>query len=213
LPRDSAVRPATPNPAIAAIVLAAGQSRRMGEEQNKLTIGIDGAPLIRRSVQAVLGSRARPVIVVTGHQSDRVVACLAGLDVTYVHNPHYAEGLSTSLRAGLDAVPAPAEGALVCLGDMPAVSAAHIDALVAGFDPQAGRSIGVPTHNGKRGNPTLWARSLFEEMRTAAGDVGARHLIGANESLVYQIEFDDTAVLTDLDTPAQWAEYLSRSSP
>ena len=84
---------------------------------------------------------------------------------------------------------------------------------MAGFDPDSGKAIGVPTHGGKRGNPTLWARSLFADMRQVAGDVGARHLIGANESLVYEVEFGDTAVLTDLDTPAQWSEYLSRKAP
>jgi molybdenum cofactor cytidylyltransferase len=130
--------------------------------------------------------------------------------VTFVHNPNYADGLSTSLRTGLDALPDDLDGTLICLADMPAVGPRHLDALIDGFDPANGRAIGVPTHAGKRGNPSLWAKSLFADMRAVAGDVGARHLIGANESLVYEVEFDDTAVLTDLDTPADWSAYLSR---
>ncbi|TAL04608.1 MAG: 4-diphosphocytidyl-2C-methyl-D-erythritol kinase [Rhodospirillaceae bacterium] len=213
LPRDSAVRsePKTLS-RVAAIVLAAGRSRRMGGD-NKLTRPVGGTALVRRTVEAVLGSRARPVVVVTGHDAGAVRNLLAGLDVTIVHNPDYAEGLSTSLRAGLDALPGDVDGTLVCLADMPAVASEHIDALIAGFDPANARAIGVPTHAGKRGNPSLWARTLFDDMRSVSGDVGARHLIGANESLVYEVEFDDTAVLTDLDTPAQWSDYLSRVTP
>jgi len=210
MPRDRAVKhePGAPSQ-IAAIVLAAGQSRRMGAD-NKLTRAVEGIALVRRSVEAVLNSRARPVIVVTGHDASAVRNLLAGLDVTLVHNPAFAEGLSTSLRAGLDSLPANVDGTLICLADMPAVASPHMNALIAGFDPSAGKAIGVPTHAGKRGNPSLWARSLFDDMRAISGDVGARHLIGANESLVYEVEFDDTAVLTDLDTPAQWSDYLSR---
>ncbi len=213
LPRDQAVRaPAAHKPTIAAVILAAGQSRRMGGD-NKLSRPVDGVPLIRRTVETVLASAARPVVVVTGHEAETVRSLLSGLAVTFVHNPRFADGLSTSLRAGLDVLPDDVDGTLVSLGDMPAITSAHIDALVAGFDPDSGKAIGVPTHGGKRGNPTLWARSLFADMRQVAGDVGARHLIGANESLVYEVEFGDTAVLTDLDTPAQWSEYLSRKAP
>ena len=213
LPREQAVRPPAPHkPKIAAVILAAGQSRRMGGD-NKLLRPVDGVPLIRRTVDTVLASAARPVVVVTGHEAAIVRGLLDGLSVLFVHNPRYADGLSTSLRAGLDALPEDVDAALVSLGDMPAITAAHIDALIAGFDPDSGKAIGVPTHAAKRGNPTLWARSLFNDMRQVAGDVGARHLIGANESLVYEVEFGDTAVLTDLDTPAQWSDYLSRKTP
>jgi molybdenum cofactor cytidylyltransferase len=210
LPRDRAVKSSGPiAPKVAAIVLAAGQSRRMGGD-NKLTREVEGRALVRRTVETVLASRARPVIVVTGHEADAIKSLLAGLDVTFVHNSSYADGLSTSLRAGLDVLPDELDGTLICLADMPAVGPRHLDILIDGFDPANGRAIGVPTHAGKRGNPSLWAKSLFPDMRAVAGDVGARHLIGANESLVYEVEFDDTAVLTDLDTPADWSDYLSR---
>ena len=115
------------------------------------------------------------------------------------------------MKAGIEALSPDVSAALVGLGDMPGITAAHVDKLIAGFDPDGGKAIGVPVHNGKRGNPVLWDRYFFEEMRGVAGDVGARHLIGANEALVYEVEFGDTAVLTDLDTPQQWSEYLSRS--
>lgn len=210
LPRDSAVKKdsAQTTPSVAAVVLAAGQSRRMNGP-NKLLMEVDGVPLIRRTAEAILDANIDSVIVVTGHQDAAVREALDGLAVTFVHNPHYAEGLSTSLQAGLGALDTNAAAALICLGDMPGVASDHINRLVAAFDPEHGRAIGVPTHNGKQGNPVLWARRFFEDMRGVSGDVGARHLIGANESLVYEVEFGDTAVLTDLDTPEQWSEYLS----
>jgi len=94
------------------------------------------------------------VIVVTGHQQSRVEAALSGLDVHVVHNPDFSDGLSTSLKAGLSAVPPDADGVIVCLGDMPQVSAKLIDRLADGFDPERGAMVVVPTIDGKRGNPS-----------------------------------------------------------
>jgi molybdenum cofactor cytidylyltransferase len=211
LPRDSAVQSAPPHaPRVAAIVLAAGQSRRMGPS-NKLLMEIGGIPLVRRTVTSLQGARVCQTVVVTGHQDTEVREALDGLDVLIVHNPRYAEGLSTSLKAGIDALAPDIAAAVVGLGDMPGVTSAHVDRLISGFAPHEDRAIGVPVHNGKRGNPVLWARRFFEDMHALAGDVGARHLIGENESLVYEVEFGDTAVLTDLDTPEQWSDYLSKS--
>ena len=177
---------------------------------NKMRAEADGAPMIERILKAVTASAAGPIVVVTGHQPDAVKAALAGYDVTFAHNPDYAAGLSTSLRAGLDALAEDIEGAVVCLGDMPAVSAGHIDKLITAFDVGEGRAICVPTHQGKRGNPVLWAAELFEEMRQVAGDVGARHLIGEHAEMVCEVAVDDDAVLIDLDTPEALAAYTAR---
>ncbi|MBX7201372.1 MAG: NTP transferase domain-containing protein, partial [Rhodospirillaceae bacterium] len=198
-------------PRIAIVLLAAGQSRRMGPH-NKLVMPLAGKPLVRRMVETILAARPAQVVVVTGHEPAVVAAAVAGLPVAVVHNPRYREGLSTSLQAGLAAVAPDMEGAMICLADMPSLTPDHVAKLMAGFDPAGGKAIGVPTHNGKRGNPVLWARELFVQMREIAGDVGAKALIGANESLVYEVEFGDTAVLTDLDTPEQWSEYVAKGS-
>ncbi len=185
---------------IAAVVLAAGRSRRMGT-LNKLLIGVDGKPMMRHAVDAALAAGLAPVVVVTGHERDKVAAALADLSVTLVHNPDYAEGLSTSLKAGLGALPAEVEGALICLADMPRVSAAELQRLVGAFDPRESRAIVVPTRQGKRGNPVLWAKQFFPEMRAVGGDVGARHLIGTYPELVAEVEMAGDGVLTDIDTP------------
>ncbi|MBK9034260.1 MAG: NTP transferase domain-containing protein [Myxococcales bacterium] len=191
-------------PRVAAIVLAAGRGTRMGG--GKLTALLDGEPLIRRTVAAVQASAARPVVVVTGADADGVRAALAGLDVTFAHNPDFADGLSTSLRVGVAAVAATdADAALVCLGDMPRVTAAHLDALIAAAAAAPARSIIIPTCARKRGNPILWARRHFADMMTLTGDVGARALIDRDPDRVQLVELDDPAILLDVDTPAALA--------
>jgi len=186
-------------PRVAAIVLAAGQGRRMGGP-NKLAATIGGRPLVRIAAEAAAASAAAAVVVVTGHQRDVVGAALAGLDVKAVHNPDYAEGLSTSLRRGLAALPDDVDAAVVLLADMPGIDAAVIDRLVAAFDPGAGTLIVVPTFEGKRGNPVLWSRRLFPELAGVAGDTGGRHLIGQYPDAVAEVEIG-AAVTLDVDTP------------
>ena len=192
-------------PRIAAVVLAAGQSRRMGPA-NKLLAEVDGAAMLQRALAAARASQAASVLVVTGHERDRIEAAV---DAPTVHNPDYADGLSTSLAAGIAALPEDIDGAVVLLADMPFVSAAHIDRLIAAFNPLEGRSICVPTFNGKRGNPVLWGRELFADMRGVSGDVGAKHLIGANGDLLVEVPMPDAGVLRDVDTPASLANARS----
>jgi molybdenum cofactor cytidylyltransferase len=186
--------------AIAGVVLAAGRSSRMGGP-NKLLAEIGGKPLVRIVVDAVLASRARPVVVVTGHQRDKVEAALAGLPVKFVHNPHFADGLGTSLKAGIAALPVEADGAIVCLGDMPQVDAALIDRLIGAFDPDHGALVVLPTIDGKRGNPVVWSRRFFPDLMAVEGDVGARYLIGRYTEAVAEVPLTGTAALTDVDTP------------
>ncbi len=208
-PREARPRE-TGEPRVAALVLAAGRSRRMGGP-NKLLLEIGGKPMVRHVVEALLASKARPAVVVTGHESDRVAAALAHLPVTLVHNPNYAEGLSSSLRVGLDALPEDVDGVLVCLADMPRITAPLVDRLIEAFDPARGRAIILPTCGGKRGNPVLFGRAFFEAMREIRGDVGARHLLGSFAEQVVEVEVGDPAVLLDLDTPEMLRAELERS--
>jgi molybdenum cofactor cytidylyltransferase len=185
---------------VAALVLAAGRSSRMGGP-NKLLAEIRGRPLVRIVVDEVLRSRARPVIVVTGHERERVEAALAGLPVDFVHNPKFADGLGTSLKTGVAAVPAQADGVIVCLGDMPQVDAALIDRLVGALDPGKGALIALPTIDGQRGNPVVWSRRFFADLMAVEGDVGARYLIGRYAEAVVEVPLTGNAALTDIDTP------------
>ncbi len=194
---------------VAAIVLAAGQSTRMGG--NKLLVELDGRPLVRHAVEAALGSNARPVVVVTGNEADAVRAALAGLDVRVVHNPDYAAGMSTSLCRGVAALADEPDlkGTLVCLGDMPRVQAAHLDAIIAAATEDV--QIVVPIHERKRGNPVLLHRALFDEVLALRGDVGARAVIERHADRVCQLAIDDPAILLDVDTPLALAELDARA--
>jgi len=187
-------------PRIGAVLLAAGRSTRMGAA-NKLLAELDGAPMVARVAQRLLASRARPIIAVLGNQAEAVDAALGKLPVERVRNPEFIQGLSTSLKRGIVALPPDLDGALVCLGDMPLISGRHIDRLIAAFNPLEGRAIIVPTRRGKRGNPVLWSKRFFPEMAELAGDVGAKHLIGEHTELVSEVEMDDDAILVDIDTP------------
>ena len=216
LPRAAAKAP-TPQeklqgPRIGAVLLAAGQSRRMGGP-NKLLAEIEGVPMVARVAQRLLASRARPIIAVLGNKADEVDQALGKLPVERVRNPDFADGLSTSLRRGIAALPPDLDGALVCLGDMPLVTGRHIDRLLAAFNPLEGRAIIVPTRRGKRGNPVLWAKHFFPEMSQIAGDVGARHLIGEHAELVAEVEMDDDAILVDIDTPEALAAMQAKGKP
>ncbi|MBL8781463.1 MAG: nucleotidyltransferase family protein, partial [Alphaproteobacteria bacterium] len=125
--------------------------------------------------------------------------------VTFALNPRFAEGMSTSLKAGLAALPADIDGVLVCLADMPAVTTHDIGKLIAAFNPTEGRAIIVPTHQGKRGNPVLFAQGFIDEMREAQGDAGARAVLSAHADAVYEVEMQDAGILADADTPAAFA--------
>jgi molybdenum cofactor cytidylyltransferase len=186
-------------PRVAAIVLAAGSSSRMGT--NKLLAEIEGKPMILRVVEAATSAQARPIIVVTGHQDDALRTALSGKSVTFAHNPDYVDGLATSLKAGIAALPATIDGVLICLGDMPDISTAHLERLISAFDPLEGRSICVPVFSGKRGNPVLWGAEYFDEIRSLKGDVGAKHLIGEHADEVCEVAMPDDATLNDIDTP------------
>jgi molybdenum cofactor cytidylyltransferase len=197
---------------IAGLVLAAGQSRRMGA-RNKLLAEIDGVAMVRRVAEAVIASKAEPVLVVTGHEADRVRDALDGLAVGFVDNPDFKDGISASLRHGLAALPQDCDGVLVCLGDMPRVDAAMLDKLIAAFAPERGKDICVPVHQGKRGNPVLWGKRHFAEMRDVAGDVGAKHLIGRNAEAVQEVAIDQDGVLIDVDSPDALAALTARGNP
>jgi molybdenum cofactor cytidylyltransferase len=185
---------------VAALVLAAGRSTRMGAV-NKMLAEIGGKPLVRIAAEQAAASHAQPVIVVTGHEREKVEAALKGLPVRFVHNPDYAEGLGTSLKAGIAAVPEDVDAAIVCLGDMPQVDAALINKLIAAFDPERGALVVVPSIDGKRGNPVVWSRRFFHDLMAIQGDVGARHLIGNYAEAVVEVPVAGGAALTDVDTP------------
>ena len=184
-------------PRIAAVVLAAGRSTRMGPS-NKMLADIAGQPMVRRVAEAALASKATAVLVVTGHMAPEVSSALAGLDVTLVANPDFATGLASSLKAGIRALPPPCDGALILLGDMPQIAPEHLDTLMGAFGADA---IVVPVHKGRQGNPVLWPARFFPELLRLDGDTGAKRLIATHAASVRDVDLGTDAIFADIDTP------------
>jgi len=168
---------------------------------NKLLEHVDDVPMVLTVVRAALASSADEVVVVTGEDRERVEECLAGLPVRLLWNPDHIKGLSTSLRAGVSALPSGARAVAVCLGDMPLVRPGHINTLIRAFLADSEGSIFVPTWQGQRGNPVLWTVDLLPEIGTLKGDVGAKMLMSRHPTKVREVPVDEPGILTDVDTP------------
>lgn len=194
---------------VAAVVLAAGASRRMGGTA-KLTADVGGVPLIRRTIENVLSSDAHPVVVVVGADCEATAVALAGLPVCGTFNRLHETGMASSLRAGLRATPDDVDGVLVCLGDMPEVGGATLNRLIAAFDPAAGVDVCAPVFDGRRGNPVLWGRRFFAGLAGLSGDVGARELLAGCAGALRMVAVDDPGVLRDVDAPADLADLRQR---
>ncbi|MBV8914740.1 MAG: molybdopterin-binding/glycosyltransferase family 2 protein [Acetobacteraceae bacterium] len=204
LPRAKATAPAPAEPPargkrVAAVVLAAGRSSRMAPYNKLLVPDRTGKPMIARVVDNLLSSAARPVIVVLGHREAELREALGRRPVRLVTAPDYASGLSASLRAGIEAVPADAAAAIVCLGDMPLVTGRMIDRLIETYDADEGRTVVAPTAKGHLGNPVLWDRRFFADITSLTGDSGARKLLDRHSEQLATVELGD-AVIRDFDT-------------
>ncbi|NJO67816.1 MAG: nucleotidyltransferase family protein [Rhodospirillales bacterium] len=186
-------------PRVGAVVLAAGRGQRFDAQAGKLLSVFRGQPLILAAVRAAIESGAAPVIVVTGHRRRDLERVLEGLPVVLVANPDYRSGLSSSIRVGLSAQPLSVEGVVMLLGDMPLVTAAHVDRLIAAFAERNSPSICVPTFSGRRGNPVLWDRAFFPALSSLHGDLGGSTLFGENRDAVCLVPMPDDAVLIDVD--------------
>lgn len=207
-PRASLARTPTmaKKPSVTAIVLAAGQSRRMGKD-NKLLKKINGIPMIRHTVDIVQRCHMDEIIVVTGHEAKAIEVALSGTSTSFKHNELFDEGISSSLKAGISAVPLSSDAVLICLGDMPLISSDDIHSLTAAFSPADGRSICVPTYKGKWGNPVLLGKQFFSEIQDLTGDIGARHLISEYPDLVCEVEMSSDGVLSDFDNPESFKRF------
>jgi molybdenum cofactor cytidylyltransferase len=185
---------------IAAIVLAAGESRRMGPT-NKLTVPMEGTPMVARVVDAIEKSRAGHIVVVTGHDPERIGHALEGHDVELVHNEEYPEGIASSIRAGVAALGDEVDGALIALADMPWVSSQVLDRLIDAFTSDGELSIFIPVFGRKRGNPVLWSSEHFPELLALAGDVGGKAIWHRRAEAICYVDVGSAGIHIDVDTP------------
>jgi mannose-6-phosphate isomerase len=187
-----------------AVVLAAGGARRFGDELKQL-MPVGGEPLVRRLCRRALAAGLEPVMVVVGCRAGEVAAAVAGLAVQVVENDAWEEGQSTSVRAGLDAAPESAAGALFVPADQPLLDEETLRRLAGRAEPDGG-TIVVPAFAGQRGAPVLFGRRYFDELRTISGDEGGRQILARHAASVVEVELESELPLLDLDAP----EDLSR---
>jgi molybdenum cofactor cytidylyltransferase len=201
----------------AAIILAAGSSTRMGEDRHKLLLPLAGRPVLVHVIDAALASRARPIIVILGHQANQVRAQIAPFvtypDITIIENSAYLEGMSTSMRLGVQALIShgyrkstsayQVDSALIMLGDQPMISSQVIDALINAYRA-TGKHIVAPLYSGKRGSPVLFDESLFPELMEVTGDEGGRTVLERHRQELETVEIGDAMANYDVDT---WEAY------
>lgn len=184
---------------VAGVLLAAGISSRFGGA-NKLLEVVDDEPIVRRAAETLLEAGLAPVVVVVGHESERVRDALAGLDVEFVENPAYPEGQATSVRAGVEALPEDVDAAAFALGDMPWVQATSVETLVAAYRSGAGTALAA-AFEGDRGNPVLWDQRHFGDLADQSGDTGGRDLLLSTDGAAL-VETEDPGVRRDVDRPS-----------
>lgn len=185
---------------VAALVLGAGSSSRMGE-QNKLLATVGGIPMLQRVVDAALQAEIVSVTVVTGCQDQAVRQLLRGYDVSFVHNAAYREGIAGSLKLGLSSLAADIDGVIILLADMPFIEAVHLNELIAEFNPETERDIVAPIREGRLGNPIIWSARYIPAMMKLSGDRGARPLLDEFAANVWEVPMGDDAIFMDVDTP------------
>jgi len=185
---------------VAGVVLAAGTSSRMGE--NKLLFRVEGETLVRRAVQTALSAGLEPVIVVLGHEAERAIAELSGLEIEPVFNDEYARGIHTSLKTGIAAVPAGLCAVVVILADMPFVTGGMIKQLLERYRDSSALAV-VSDYAGVQAPPTLYDRTLFPELGAAKGEGCGKQVLRRHEKEIEAVSWP-AAALTDVDKPEDY---------
>jgi molybdenum cofactor cytidylyltransferase len=210
-PREGSAT-AKARPVVEAILLAAGASRRM-RGADKLLEPVGGEPLLRRAARAALAAQLRRVHVVLPEPGGDRATALAGLPIDPVPNPAAAEGMASSIRAGMARIGDDVDAVSLGLADMPEVTAGHFDRLTAAFDTVEGREIcravsaaGVPGH------PVLFGRRFFESLRGLTGDRGAREVLREAAAFVVDVPTEGEGAAVDLDTPEAWAAWRAAAA-
>lgn len=214
LPRRMVERRQISNATIGGVILAAGQSQRMGA-QNKLLAEIDGVPIIRRTAQALLDGGLNDLVIVTGHEHRLVAAALDDLPVTCIYNDEYQSGQASSVACGVRHHQNGSHAAvLIALGDMPLVRPELIAALLRDHSslPDATDRITLPVFDGRRGNPVIWGRGFFDELVALTGDAGGRIIFAENKNAVNSLGWPDDSIHLDIDIPEALAP-LKKASP
>ena len=185
---------------LATIILAAGQSTRMGSI-NKLLIRIEGRPMIQRVVDAAIEAASTDIYVVTGFERERIESCLSAYGVNFVHNESFRDGMGKTIAEGVKAISDQFfDGAMILLGDLPYLRADTVIAVAESFAEYEGRRIVVPIYDSDPGHPVVFPKTFFDELTQLTGDRGAREACARHQSRVTRLEVEDPGGTRDLDT-------------
>ena len=187
---------------ISAVILAAGESRRMGK-QNKLLLPVGGEALLVKLVKSVCASDVGQVLVVIGHEAEKIRRKLKELPLSFVYNPNFSEGMTTSIKSGVKEVSRDCDGFLICLADMPLINTSDINKLIHAYVQnriKEKRLIVVPVFQGQRGNPVLFSSEFRNDILDYKKESGCRGIIMNYPESVKEIEMDNDNMLLDVDT-------------
>ncbi len=197
---------------IAAIILAAGESARI-PQKNKLLLPLSGHPLVRIVYETVLSGGCRPVIVVTGFDEANIRRVLKDTEAVFAFNPEWREGMSASVKRGIEALPQATSGVLIALGDMPFIGESTVVKLRTVFESEGGDKIVFPVKDGRRGHPVLFPRRLFADLANLDGDRGARKLLQQYERDTVPVPVDSQGIFIDCDTMDEYEKFVRQASP
>lgn len=197
---------------IMGVILAAGNSTRMGKD-NKLLRNVGDASLVRNTAVEMLNSDVDSCSIVLGYQSDKVAEVIKDLNISLILNPLWQEGQASSLKAALNTLDDTYSDLLIMLGDLPGVKSRHINTIIEEHLLTNNRrsKITIPSFNGKKGNPVIWGRSFFPDLSNLEGDVGGRALFNHHPAAINLLDMDDPAVVTDTDTPEDFENFMSNN--
>ena len=187
---------------ISAVILAAGESRRMGK-QNKLLLPVGGEALLVKLVKSVCDSDVGQVLVVIGHEAEKIRLELNNFPLSFVYNPNFSEGMTSSIKFGVKEVSPDSDGFLICLADMPFINTSEINKLINAYVQNRIKEKGlivVPVFKGQRGNPVLFSNEFRNDILEYKNAFGCKEVIINNSESVKEIEMDDENMLLDVDT-------------
>ena len=189
------------HPMLSAILLAAGESKRMGEPKQLMPLG--SSTMVEQAIDNLLNSAVNEVIVVLGYKAEEITKTIAAKPVKIIVNPNYRQGMSTSIIAGLILVDRQAQAVMLALGDQPSVDSQTINQLIEEFYNHD-KGIAVPTYQGRRGHPIIFDIKYKPKLLELKGDIGGRQIIQQHPDDVLEVAVDSESVIADIDTRADY---------
>jgi len=183
---------------ISAILLAAGESKRMGELKQLMPFG-QNTTIVEQAIDNLLSSAVSEVIVVVGYRAEEVIKSIVGKPVKIAINPNYRQGMSTSIIAGLNLVDSRAQAVMLTLGDQPLINSRTINKLIEEFHNHD-RGIAIPTYQDRRGHPTIFAIKYKEKLLELKGDIGGRQIVKDHPDDILEVAVNAGGIITDIDT-------------